>query len=221
MNTHEREQWISQHLGLVHHVARRFHGAAEYDDLVQVGTEGLIHAVDHFDADLGHAFSSYAVPTILGAIRHYLRDHSAGIRVPGRLQESSARVARAIDQITAVHGRSPTIAEIASEMHTSQEHVLEAIEAAHAQMMVSLDSDENLESELGALDSDLERSENRIAVRQALARLPELDQRVLQQRFYLRRSQAQIAEELQISQMQVSRIISRATAAMRSSLVDG
>ena len=221
MDASAREQTIAEHLGLVHHVARRFRSAAEYDDLVQVGTEGLIHAVDHFEAEQGNSFSSYAVPSIMGAIRHYLRDHSSSIKVPGRLQESSARVARAVEHLTHASGRSPTIAEIAQELQTTQEHVLEAIEANHVHTTVSLESEESPLHELGALDSDLERMETRIAVRQALAQLPLLDQQVLRQRFYLRRTQSQIAQELHISQMQVSRIITRAAAALRSSLVDG
>ena len=221
MDASAREQTIAEHLGLVHHVARRFRSAAEYDDLVQVGTEGLIHAVDHFEPEQGNSFSSYAVPSITGAIRHYLRDHSSTIKVPGRLQESSARVARAIEQLSHTSGRSPTIAEIAQELQTTQEHVLEAIEANHAHTAVSLESEDSPVQELGILDRDLEGMETRIAVRQALAQLPPLDQQVLQQRFYLKRTQTQIAQDLHISQMQVSRIITRATAALRSSLVDG
>ncbi|MDP2012702.1 MAG: sigma-70 family RNA polymerase sigma factor [Actinomycetota bacterium] len=215
-----REQQIAEHLGLVHHVASRFRSAADYEDLVQVGTVGLIRAVDNFDAGLGNSFSSYAVPSIAGAIRHYLRDQSTSVKVPGRLQESSARVARAVDRLTQSLGHSPTIAEIARELGSSQDYVLEAIEANHAHVSLSLDSEDSSLGELGSLDEDLEQVETRMAVRQALATLPALDRLVIEQRFYRGRSQTQIAQDLQISQMQVSRIITRATAQLRGPLVD-
>lgn len=215
-----REQQIAEHLGLVHHVARRFRSAADYEDLVQVGTVGLIRAVDHFDASLGNSFSSYAVPSITGAIRHYLRDQSTSIKVPGRLQESSARVSRAVDRLAQSLGRSPTVGEIADELSASQEYVLDAIEANHAHATVSLDGEESALGEFRVLDEALEQVETRMAVRQALSTLPAIDQEVIEQRFYRGRSQTQIAEDLHISQMQVSRIITRATTQLRGSLID-
>ena len=216
----DREQQIAEHLGLVHHVARRYRQSADYEDLVQVGTEGLIRAVDNFDASRGHAFSSYAVPSITGAIRHYLRDHARTIKVPGRLQATAAHVSQAIESLSQALGRSPTVPEIATELGISQEQVLEAIEANHAGAIVSLESEESAAGNLGAIDGSLEQVEERMAVRQALSTLPLIDQQVVKQRYYRLRSQTQIAQDLQISQMQVSRILARATIRLRESLVD-
>ncbi len=215
-----REQLIADHLGLVHHVARRFQGSGEFEDLVQVGTLGLIRAVDHFDPAQGNAFSSYAVPSITGAIRHYLRDQAASVKVPGRLQEASARVSRAIDRLSQSRGRSPKVAEIAAELGISTDQVLEAIEANHAHATISLESDESPLELLGVADAGIEQAETRMAVRQALAALPELDRQVIHRRYYLGCSQTQIAEQLSISQMQVSRILGRATRQLRSALLD-
>lgn len=214
-----RQQQIAEHLGLVHHVARRFRSAADYEDLVQVGTEGLIRAVDNFDPAKANAFSSYAVPSITGAIRHYLRDHATSVKVPGRLQESALRVSRVVDHLAQSLGRSPTVAEIAEELGTTQEHVLEAIEANHAHSTISLESEDSSD-ELGIEDGQLEQVETRIAVRQAMAKLPALERRVIERRYYGGLSQSQIAQELQISQMQVSRILGRATTTLRSALFD-
>ncbi len=215
-----REQQIAEHLGLVHHVARRFRTYADYDDLVQVGTLGLIRAVDNFDPALGHAFSSYAVPSITGAIRHYLRDQSASIKVPGRLQEAAARTSRAVDQLTQSLGRTPTVPEIAQSLGVSQDQVLEAIEANHAQALVSLDAEEAPTAQLGSADSELEQVETRIAVRQALAQLTSLERAVVEQRFYRGLSQSQVAQDLRISQMQVSRISARVATQLRGLLID-
>ncbi len=215
-----REQQIADHLGLVHHVARRFHSSGEFDDLVQVGTLGLIRAVDHFDPAQGNSFSSYAVPSITGAIRHYLRDQAASVKVPGRLQEASAHVSRAVDQLSQSLGRSPKVTEIADELGISTDQVLEAIEANHAHSTISLESEESPLAQLGVADAAIEQAETRMAVRQALAALPELDREVVHRRFYLGCSQTQIAEQLSISQMQVSRILARATRQLRSSLLD-
>jgi RNA polymerase sigma-B factor len=218
MDAQLREQQIASHTGLVHHVARRFRGAADYEDLVQVGMLGLIHAVDHFDSDQGSSFSTYAVPSITGAIRHHLRDHSTSIKVPGRLQESAARVSRAVDQLTQQLGRSPTVAEIAQLTGTSQDAVLEAIEANHAHTTVSLEDEQSPLGSLGIVDSELEAVETRMAIRQALQALAPADRSVIEQRFYQGRTQSQIADDLQISQMQVSRIIGRTLTQLRASL---
>lgn len=220
MDAREREQHIAEHIGLVHHVARRFRTSSEYEDLVQVGMVGLIHAVDHFDPSQGTSFSSYAVPSITGAIRHHLRDHSSSIKVPGRVQELASKVSRAVDHLTQRHGRSPTVAEIADDIGTSQEAVLEAVEANHAHSTISLEAEDSPLADLATIDSDLGEVETRLVVRQALSRLPALDRRVIEQRFYRGRTQSQIAEDLQISQMQVSRIISRSLTQLRQALAD-
>ncbi|MDO8732528.1 MAG: sigma-70 family RNA polymerase sigma factor [Actinomycetota bacterium] len=220
MDIQKRAEQIAAHIGLVHHVARRFRGSSDYEDLVQVGIVGLIHAVDHFDPAQGTSFSSYAVPSITGAILHHLRDHSSSVKVPGRLQELVSKVSRAVDHLTQHHGRSPTVAEIAEEVATSQEAVLEAIEANYARSTVSLEAEDAPPAVPAAIDTDFEEVETRLVVLQALSGLPGLDRRVIEQRFYRGRTQSQIAEDLQLSQMQVSRIISRSLTQLRQALAD-
>ncbi len=220
MDAHERDLQIAAHVGLVHHVAGRFRRSDDYEDLVQVGMVGLIHAVDHFDPDQGNSFSSYAVPSITGAIRHHLRDHSSSIKVPGRLQEAASKAFRAIEELTQVLGRSPTVAEIAERVGITSEEVLEAIEANHAHATISLEAEDSTLADFGDVDSNLDQLETRIAVRQALAALSALERQVMEQRFYRGRTQSQIADELQLSQMQVSRIIARTLVRLREELAD-
>ena len=218
MSTHERDKEIAAHIGLVHHVARHYRSHAEFEDLIQAGMEGLIFAVDHFVPALGNEFSTYAVPCIRGSIQHHLRDRTSSIRIPGRLQDLALKVSRAIDELTQTHSRSPTIAAIASHLDISTENVLAALEANHTRAIMSID-DENIQiAESSLEDSHFEDFENRESVLQALRALPKLEQKVVLFRFYENLTQSQIAVELGISQMQVSRILARTLVTLRSTL---
>lgn len=205
-------------MGLVHHVARHYRGRGDDEDIVQAGLLGLIHAVDHFDPDRGMAFSSYAVPCITGAIKHHLRDTSSTIRVPGRVQELAAQVARAIEELTATGGRSPTLQQVAERLGVSLDEVVSAIEADHARNPLSTDDEEGPAAALGQSDAALELVEDREAVLQALRSLPAAERRAVELRFYGGRTQTQIAEELGVSQMQVSRLLARALRRLREQL---
>jgi RNA polymerase sigma-B factor len=214
----ERDRAIAAHIGLVHHVARHYRGAGDHEDVVQAGLVGLIHAVDHFDPGRGIAFSTYAVPCIAGAIKHHLRDSTSSIRIPGRTQELARQVSRAIDDLTAQAGRTPTIAQVAAALGIPEDDVLAAIEANHARTPMSTDEHESALATLGLDDAALEQVEDRESVVQAMRTLPAAERRVVELRFYAGRSQTQIAEELGVSQMQVSRLQARALRQLRELL---
>lgn len=216
----ERQARIQDHLGLVRHAARRYRGWSDYEDILQAGTIGLIHAVDHYDPAQGTSFSSYAVPSITGAIKHHLRDRSATVRIPGRLQELAARVSGSVEEQRHRLGRSPTIAEIAEALAVSTDEVLEAIEADHARVTVSTSAEDSPVLELGGADEQFERVEMRESVRQALGRLPVLERQILDLRYYQDCSQSTIADRLGITQMQVSRILRRASQQLREELAE-
>ena len=180
--------------------------------------EGLIFACDHFDPELGNEFSTYAVPCIRGAIQHHLRDRTSSIRIPGKLQELALKVSRSIDELTQTHSSAPTIPEIALQLGISIEQVLAALEVNNARLMMSTDDERTRIAEQALADPKLEDLENRESVLQALRTLPKLEQKVVLLRFYKNLSQTQIATELDISQMQVSRILTRSLSKLRNVL---
>jgi RNA polymerase sigma-B factor len=217
-----RQQVVESQLPLVHHLAQRFRGRGEpYDDLVQVGTIGLLNAVDRFDPNRG-AFSAFAIPTILGEIRRHFRDRSWAMRVPRRLQDFGRRVSSAREQLTQRLGRSPTVQELAEELHGDPERVVEAIETAAVFATVPLPSasEEVLFDSLGSPDHALERVEQRVTLDPLLARLPVRERRILQLRFGQGLSQSQIAAEVGISQMHVSRLLTRSLGTLREALTE-
>ncbi len=207
-------------MGLVHYVAQRYKSLGEYDDLVQAGYEGLIYAVDHFDPTEGHGLSTYAVPSIRGSIQHYLRDKSSSVRIPGRLQEVIAQTSKVVDEYTQLHGSAPTIPTIAATLGLEQDLVLQAMDANVARSTISTDTEENPISNLAATDNAIEAFENSEAIRQALSTLTDIDRRAVELRFFGNRTQTQIAQDLGISQMQVSRILAKALRELRPLLRD-
>jgi len=217
------------HLPLVRHLARRYRDRGEsLDDLVQVGTVGLINSVDRFDRSRGVELSTYATPNILGEIRRHFRDRTWSLRVPRRLQELQAQVTTRGEELTRVLHRSPTVRELAESLGVGDEEVLEALEARHAYATSSLDagSDDDAEgatplaARIGTVDPEFERVEYREALRPLLESLPERERRIILLRFFHNMSQTQIAEELDISQMHVSRLLGRALARLREGLAD-
>lgn len=220
-----RDELVTMHLPLVYHIARRYRDRGEsLDDLAQVGTVGLIKAVDRFDITRGLEFSTYATPLILGEIKRHFRDRSWSVRMPRRLQELSAKVTQAADVLTAEHDRSPTVAEIATHIGCTLDEVLEGLEARQAFAADSLDVDRDDEHgyspSIGTLDPELTAVEDREAVRTLLDQLPDREREIVMLRFYQNLSQSQIAEQVGVSQMHVSRLLAKSLARMRENLAD-
>jgi RNA polymerase sigma-B factor len=221
-----REQLVHEHLALVEYLARRFTGRGEpLDDLVQVATIGLMKAIDRFDTERGVEFSTYATPTIVGEIKRHFRDKGWAVRVPRRLQELKLALTRATADLSQSLGRSPTVAELAGHLALSEEEVLEGLESAHAYSTVSLDSPEGddegaaVADTLGSVDAALESVEHRASLKPLLEALPPREKRILLLRFFGGMTQSQIAAELGISQMHVSRLLARTLAQLREGLL--
>ncbi len=210
-----REQLITAHLSLVSRLARRVVASEEQlDDLIQVGYIGLIKAIDRFDPSKGNKFSTYAIPTITGEIRRYLRDKGSIIRIPRHIQELRIAVEKTYQQLTQQLSRMPTEEEVALELGLDAESVRRA-RTLSSRDLLSLDRElrELEEQELsslgalfGQLDEEIERSEDRAIIRRALERLTSRQRAILHLLFYEDLSQAEIGELLNISQMQVSRL---------------
>jgi len=222
-----RDELVETHLPLVEYLARRFRNRGElHDDLVQVATIGLIKSVDRFDLERGVEFSTYATPTIVGEIKRHFRDKGWAIRVPRRLQELKLALAKATSELAQRNGRSPTVAELAGYLGMSEEDVLEGLESANAYSTVSLDTPEGGDSDalavadtLGVVDESLEGVEYRESLKPLLDRLPPREKRILLLRFFGIMTQSQIAAELGISQMHVSRLLARTLAQLREGLL--
>src|SRR5947209_3394595 len=224
-----REQLVTAHMGLAEYLARRFANRGEpLDDLVQVASLGLVKAVERFDPDRGLEFTTFATPTIVGELKRHFRDKGWAVRVPRRVQELHLRVTRVVDDLSSELGRSPTVAEIAVRAGTTEDEVIEAIDAGSAYRSASLDAGRSDDEEspgllgqLGDLDPELQRAERRAALSPLLAALPEREQVMLYLRFYEGMTQSEIAKRLDISQMHVSRLLSRSLQALREAAEAG
>ena len=223
-----REDLVRLHLPLVEHLTRRFLNRGEqYDDLLQVGTIGLIKAIDRFDAERGVEFSTYATPTIVGEIKRHFRDKSWAIRVPRRLQELRAAISGVTAELTQDLGRSPTVAEIARKVGVTEEEVIEGLESANAYTTLSLDAgDSGDDSALSMLDTigeddeALEHVENRESLKPLLEQLDPREKHILTLRFFRGMTQSQIAAEIGVSQMHVSRLLNKTLAKLRERLTE-
>jgi RNA polymerase sigma-B factor len=220
-----RDELVELHLPLVEHCARRFlHRGEPVEDLVQVGTIGLIKAVDRFDTDRGVEFSTYATPTVLGEIKRHFRDKGWAIRVPRRLQELRMSISSATGELSQKLGRSPTPQEVADRIGVSVEDVLAGLESANAYSTLSLDSWESEDGSgtmletMGATDDALEHIEIRESIRPLIESLPSRERKILLLRFFRQMTQSQIAAEMGISQMHVSRLLTRTLADLRESI---
>ncbi|MFF9207207.1 MULTISPECIES: SigB/SigF/SigG family RNA polymerase sigma factor [unclassified Streptomyces] len=221
-----RNRLVRMHLPLVEHLARRFRNRGEpLDDLTQVATIGLIKSVDRFDPDRGVEFSTYATPTVVGEIKRHFRDKGWAVRVPRRLQELRLSLTTATAELSQLHGRSPTVHELAEKLAISEEEVLEGLESANAYSTLSLDvpdtDDESpaVADTLGAEDEALEGVEYRESLKPLLEDLPPREKRILLLRFFGNMTQSQIAQEVGISQMHVSRLLARTLAQLREKLL--
>ncbi|QIQ02744.1 RNA polymerase sigma factor SigF [Streptomyces liangshanensis] len=221
-----RNQLVRMHLPLVEHLARRFRNRGEpLDDLTQVATIGLIKSVDRFDPERGVEFSTYATPTVVGEIKRHFRDKGWAVRVPRRLQELRLSLTTATAELSQQHGRSPTVHELAERLGISEEEVLEGLESANAYSTLSLDvpdtDDESpaVADTLGSEDEALEGVEYRESLKPLLEDLPPREKRILLLRFFGNMTQSQIAQEVGISQMHVSRLLARTLAQLRERLL--
>ena len=219
-----RDRLVQAHMGLASYLARRFANRGQpLDDLVQVASLGLLKAVDRFDPGLGIEFSTYATTTIVGELKRHLRDKGWAVRAPRRMQELYLNLGQVIDTLGQELGRSPTISEMANEVGASEEDVLEALEAGQAYRFASLDApkgdgegSESLGDRLGQEDSELTRAEGRATLDPLLRQLPLRQRQVVELRFFDGLTQSEIARRLGISQMQVSRLLTRSVAHLRS-----
>ncbi|WP_435851292.1 SigB/SigF/SigG family RNA polymerase sigma factor [Streptomyces thermolilacinus] len=222
-HTRVRAALIEANLPLVRYAAARFRSRNEpMEDVVQVGTIGLINAIDRFDPDRGVQFPTFAMPTVVGEIKRYFRDNVRTVHVPRRLHELWVQVNGATEDLTTLHGRSPTTAEIAERLKISEEEVLSCIEAGRSYHATSLEAAQEgdglpgLLDRLGYEDPALAGVEHRDLVRHLLVQLPEREQRILMLRYYRNLTQSQISQELGVSQMHVSRLLARSFARLRS-----
>ncbi|MGB0191519.1 RNA polymerase sigma factor SigF [uncultured Nocardioides sp.] len=221
-----RDALVRLHLPLVEHCARRFRNRGEpFEDLVQVGTIGLIKSVDRFDTGRGVEFSTYATPTIIGEIKRYFRDKGWAIRVPRRLQELRMQIGTATAELTQSLGRSPTAAELAGHIGCTVEEIVEGIESSNAYSTLSLDASDDSDDgaasmldALGEVDAGLEHVEVRESIKPLLDQLDAREKKILLLRFFKNMTQSQIAEEIGVSQMHVSRLLNRTLEQLRSSL---
>jgi RNA polymerase sigma-B factor len=222
-----RDELVEMHLPLVEYLARRFRNRGEpLDDLIQVATIGLIKSVDRFDLERGVEFSTYATPTIVGEIKRHFRDKGWAIRVPRRLQELKLSLTKATGELSQKNGRAPTVAELAAHLEMSEEDVLEGLESANAYSAVSLDAPDTGDDDspavadsLGTTDDALEGVEYRESLKPLLEKLPPREKKILLLRFFGNMTQSQIAAELGISQMHVSRLLARTLASLREGLL--
>lgn len=219
-----REELVERFLPLARNLARRYAGAREpFDDLLQVASLGLVKAIDRFDIDRGAAFSSFAVPTILGELKRYFRDLGWSVHVPRGAQEQALKVQEAQERLTTSTGRPPTVNELAEYLEFSVEDVLDALETAAAHHSASLDAPrEDGEEESGTLvdvfgddDPRYELVDETVTISVAARQLSARERRVLALRFVHDMTQTQIASEIGVSQMQVSRILRRALNQLR------
>jgi len=216
-----REALIERYLPLARHLARRYKGGAELDDLNQVAAFALVKAVDRFDPDRGIAFSSFAVPTIVGELKRHFRDHGWVVRVPRDVQELKLKLDRLIEALTTELGRAPTPAELAERTEATLEQVVEALGAHTAHYPDSLDRPVNEDGEdglgqlIGGEDPGYQQVENSELVGGLLATLPEREREILRLRFEQELTQAEIGRRLGVSQMHVSRLIRRSIAELQ------
>ena len=224
-----REKLIEQYLPLVRSLARRYsYRGEQLEDLVQVGCIGLIKAIDRFDIERGVELTTYATPNIIGEIKRHFRDKGWSVRVPRGLQELNVRLSHLVEELTVQLERSPTIAELAKAAGVEEEEVLEALESGQAYATLSLSaaggggSDDGSELDplesLGELEHEYEVSEDRAVLAPGLRALDDRERRILHLRFFEGLTQSQIAQQVGISQMHVSRLIRRALEKIRDEI---
>jgi RNA polymerase sigma-B factor len=229
-NEKAREELIVSHLNLVRFLAGKFQDRGEpIGDLVQVGTIGLIKAIDRFDPDRGLEFTTFATPTIMGEIKRHFRDKGWSVRVPRRLQELSSRVNKANDDLTRELQRPPSVQEVADYLGVSVDEVLEAMESSRAYSSVSLEGPGDGEGDeapavidhYASVDTDLVSSDDRMLLEDIISTFSSNEQEILRMRFDEDLTQAEIADKMGISQVQVSRLLRKVLNRMRDQIDPG
>ena len=219
-----REQLIVSHLNLVRFIAAKFKNRGEpLDDLVQVGTIGLIKAIDRFEPSRGLEFTTFATPTIMGEIKRHFRDKGWSVRVPRRLQELSAKVNATTDELTRELQHAPSVAEVAARLNASVDEVLEAMESSSAYSSVSLEgTGQGAEDDTPSIldhyiseDDELAASDDRMLLDQLIGTFTPREQEIIRMRYDQGLTQVEIADKLGISQVQVSRMLRRALKQMQ------
>jgi RNA polymerase sigma-B factor len=223
-----REKLIEQYMSLVRSLARRYsYRGEQLEDLVQIGAIGLIKAIDRFDIDRGVELTTYATPNIIGEIKRHFRDKGWSVRVPRGLQELNVQLSRLVESQTTELGRSPTIPELAKAAGVEEEAVLEALESGRAYSSLSLstgggggDGDDDLDpmESIGTEEHQFEVSEDRAVLAPGFRVLDERERKILQLRFFDGLTQSQIAQQVGISQMHVSRLIRRSLEKIREEI---
>jgi RNA polymerase sigma-B factor len=219
-----RDEVIEDHMPYARHIAQRYGGrGGSGEDFEQVAYLGLVKAVDNFDPEHGTGFLGYATPMIIGEIKRYFRDATWGVHVPRRMQELSGALRKATDTLTHDLGREPTIAELAVHLGAEPEEIVEAIDAAGAYTTASLDHPVNTDEQgaslldfMGEEDSRFEAVIDRQVLTELLTTLGERDKRILLMRYFRGMTQAEIGEELGVSQMQISRLLTRILRELRA-----
>ncbi|WP_037935001.1 RNA polymerase sigma factor SigF [Streptomyces sp. SPB78] len=223
-----RDTLIELNLPLVRYAAARFRSRNEpMEDIVQVGTIGLIKAIDRFDCERGVEFPTFAMPTVVGEIKRFFRDTSWSVRVPRRLQELRLALTKTSDELAQKLDRSPTVPELAKALGVSEDDVVDGLAVGNAYTASSLDSpapeddggEGSLADRLGYEDTALEGVEYRESLKPLLAKLPPRERRIIMLRFFANMTQSQIGEEVGISQMHVSRLLTRTLAQLREGLI--
>ena len=224
-----REQLIEQYMSLVRSLARRYaYRGEQLDDLVQIGAIGLIKAIDRFDVERGVELTTYATPNIIGEIKRHFRDKGWSVRVPRGLQELNVQLSRLMEQLTVQLGRSPTIPELAKAAGVEEEEALEALESGRAYTSLSLSvgggggEDDDLDplESIGTEEHEYEVSEDRAVLAPGFKALDERERMILQLRFFEGLTQSQIAQQIGISQMHVSRLIRRSLEKIRETIAE-
>lgn len=223
-----RDDLVTGYLPLAEHIAQRFSGrGVAKEDLVQVARLGLVNAVDRFDPSKGDEFLAFAVPTVMGEVRRYFRDAGWVLRVPRRLKDLHMSISNASATLSQRLGRAPAPSEIAEHVGLTRSQVYEGLEASHAYHSMSLDEvissdsdDLELADTLGERDTAFEGVENHETLQPLLAGLPERERRIVVLRFTHNLTQTQIAERIGISQMHVSRLLTRTLQQLRTGLLD-
>ncbi|QUH25130.1 SigB/SigF/SigG family RNA polymerase sigma factor [Serpentinicella alkaliphila] len=214
--THLRNELVGRYIYIAEILSKKYiNKGIEFDDIFQVASLGLIYAIERFDTSKGFEFSSFATPTIIGEIKKYFRDKGWAIRVPRRIQELSKRVNVAKNELNQKLQKNPTISDLAEYLKCSEEEIIEAMEASHVYTPKSLDvtydndgedKDVQLLDLVGEEDKQFDLIEHKDFIKKSMEKLNEAEKKVLIDRFYNNKTQIQVAKELNVSQMTVSRM---------------
>ena len=223
VDVRQRDELVTSHLGLAHQLARRFGNRGEpHDDLVQVASLALVRSAERFDPERGIMFSTFAAASIVGELKRHFRDRGWAVRAPRRLQELLLEIGSTVERLSQELGRAPTVPELAEAINASESDILEALEAGQSYRASSLDAPlvegQTMADSLGSDDEGFNRVEHRSALSKAMDSLSARDRTIVNLRFVEGLSQSQIAAQLGVSQMQVSRLLAACLRQLRTNM---